>query len=120
MVDIVEHCVAAGAVLGGSDEYWRQFFPFLEHLPAICIDVALQCVGFEFVGFGEYDGERDAVFAEHTHEFLVDALWFMATVDEHEEQCKLLSMSDVVGDYALEFGACVAADFGIAVAGEVD
>ena len=57
---------------------------------------------FEFVGFGESNRVRATSLCEPLNELKVDALWFMARVDQHKNNLEIGPMSDVFRDDLLE------------------
>lgn len=118
--DKTEYLLASRAVLARRDEHPGQLLPLLRERRPVAFDALFALRFREFVGLGEYHGERNAVHAEHFDELQVDLLGFEPNVRQYEQEVHLLALEHIVGD---DFGELAAFGFrraGVSVSGQID
>ena len=120
LVDVVKEFLSALFCLAACNEVWRQFLPLFREFAEVMFDVSGKLPLRELIGFREDDAEWDAVFAEPFDEFQVDALRFVACIDEQKEVHHLFATQDVACYHPLQFVPLLLPPLGITIAGEVD
>lgn len=120
MFDIAQEFVTPHTVLGRCDEVGRKLLPLFTQLLQVVADVAVYPAAFQFVGFGENDGEGYSVLAQPFYESEVYGLRLVTAVDEDKEAGHLLALQNVGLYDALNLFLAFLSALGIAVARKVD
>ena len=115
MFDIAQEFVTPHTVLGRCDEVGRKLLPLFTQLLQVVADVAVYPAAFQFVGFGENDGEGYSVLAQPVY-----GLRLVTAVDEDKEAGHLLALQNVGLYDALNLFLAFLSALGIAVARKVD
>lgn len=120
LFDIAQEFVTPHTVLGRCDEVGRKLLPLFTQLLQVVADVAVYPAAFQFVGFGENDGEGYSVLAQPFYESEVYGLRLVTAVDEDKEAGHLLALQNVGLYDALNLFLAFLSALGIAVARKVD
>lgn len=92
----------------------------LTQLCLVSLEVAVPLRLTQFVQLSEYDRKWQSVLAKEVDEVQIDLHWFVAAVDEQHHARELFAIQQVAVDEFLQLCLTLLAQFGIAVAREID
>lgn len=92
----------------------------LTQLCLVSLEVAVPLRLTQFVQLSEYDRKWQSILAKEVDEVQIDLHWFVAAVDKQHHASQLLSVKQVAIDKFLQLCLTLLAQFGIAVAWEVN